>query len=60
LPFGHDRAFLTALVTAGATNILIAILAVPIWGAPGMAIAAVAAEVVVFLILGSQYLRARR
>jgi PST family polysaccharide transporter len=60
LPFGHDRAFLTALVTAGATNIFIAILAVPIWGAPGMAIAAVAAEVVVFLILGTQYLRDRR
>lgn len=60
LPFGHDRAFLVALVSAGIVNIAVAIIAVPHFGAIGMAIAAVAAEVMVLLQLGTAYARDKR
>jgi PST family polysaccharide transporter len=57
LPFGHDRAFLVALVSAGLVNIAVAAIAVPRMGAIGMAVAAVAAEVMVLLQLGVRYIR---
>jgi polysaccharide transporter, PST family len=60
LPFGHDRAFLAALVSAGIVNIVVALIAVPRMGAMGMALAAIAAEVMVLLQLGTRYLRDSR
>ena len=59
VPFGHERAFLGAVVGAGVMNIVLALLLVPRWGALGMAAAVVAAELVVLLSLSSLYLRRR-
>ena len=57
LPFGHERAFLVAIVAAGITNLVLAFVLVPRWGAAGMATAAIAAEVVVLGVLTERYLR---
>jgi polysaccharide transporter, PST family len=60
LPFGHDRAFLAAIVAGGITNVVLAVLFVPRLGAMGMAASAVAAEIVVLCILGTMYLQRDR
>lgn len=57
LPFGHERGFLAAILAAGATNLLLAGLLVPRFGATGMALAAIGAEVVVLAVLLRLYLR---
>jgi PST family polysaccharide transporter len=57
LPFGHERAFLVAIIAAGVTNVLLAIVFVPRWGALGMAASAIAAEIVVLALLGRLYAR---
>ncbi len=55
IPFGHERGLLAAVVAAGLANVGLAIVLVPRMGAAGMAIAAVAAEVVVFGVLIAAY-----
>lgn len=57
VPFGHERSFLRAILAAGATNLTLAAVLVPKLGSTGMAIAAVSAEVVIFAVLMSAYLR---
>jgi PST family polysaccharide transporter len=57
LPFGRERAFLRAIMMAGVTNVLLALLLVPRWQAAGMAGAAATAEVVVLAFLGTLYWR---
>jgi O-antigen/teichoic acid export membrane protein len=59
LPFGHDRAFLASIVAAGITNLALALLLVPSLGALGMALSAIAAEVVVLACLGTVHLTHR-
>jgi PST family polysaccharide transporter len=59
VPFGHERAFLVAVIGAGATNIVLAVLLVPRWGALGMAAAVVLAEFAVMVSLSALYLRRR-
>lgn len=44
IPFGHERAFLAIVLVAGAVNLAVAFLLVPLHGALGMAIAVVTAE----------------
>lgn len=60
LPFGHERALLVAIVAAGVTNVALAVVLVPRWGASGMAASAIAAELVVLVFLGALYWRAER
>jgi PST family polysaccharide transporter len=57
VPFGRERQFLMAIVAAGVTNLILAVVLVPTLGPAGMAIAAVMAEVVVFAFLITAYLR---
>jgi len=57
VPFGHERSFLRAILAAGATNLILAALLVPKLGSTGMAIAAVSAEVVIFVVLMTVYSR---
>jgi polysaccharide transporter, PST family len=57
LPFGHDRAYFTAILSAGAANVALAPLLVARFGAVGMAMSAVTAEVVVLARLGPLYWR---
>lgn len=57
LPFGHERAFLRTIIAAGITNIVLAALLVPRWGATGMAAAAISAELIVLGMLGTLYIR---
>jgi PST family polysaccharide transporter len=57
LPSGRDRTFLVAVILAGVTNVALAVVFVPRWGAFGMAASASAAEVMVLLCLGAMYLR---
>lgn len=59
VPFGHERSFLVSIIAAGVTNVLLAIVLVPRWGATGMAAAAIAAEIVVLASLGGVYVRHR-
>ena len=59
VPFGHERAFLLAVIGAGTTNIALALLLVPRWGAVGMAIAVVVAEATVLVTLSALYIRRR-
>ena len=59
LPFGYERDFLVSIVAAGLTNVALALLLVPRWGATGMAASAIAAELVVFAFLGFLYARRR-
>jgi PST family polysaccharide transporter len=56
LPFGHDRLFLGSIIAAAVTNVALAALLVPRWGAAGMAVSATAAEIVVLGVLGVAYL----
>jgi PST family polysaccharide transporter len=56
LPFGHERAFLRTIVIAGIANLALAALLVPRWGASGMAVASIGAELVVLGSLGTLYL----
>lgn len=61
IPFGHERAFLIAVVAGGATNIALALMLVPRWGAVGMGAAVVVAELTVTASLSSLfYLRHHR
>lgn len=57
LPFGRDRLFLGSIIAAGVTNLALAMLFVPRWGATGMALSATAAEIVVLGVLGVAYVR---
>jgi polysaccharide transporter, PST family len=57
LPFGHERSFLRTIIAAGATNLVLAAVLVPLLGASGMAIASITAEVVVLGLLGTVYTR---
>jgi PST family polysaccharide transporter len=59
VPFGHERAVLLAVLTAGVLNILLAFLLVPRWGALGMAGAVVAAEFSVMVSLSILFHRRR-
>ena len=59
LPFGYERDFLVSIVAAGLTNVALALVLVPRWGAAGMAASAIAAELVVFAFLGFLYVRRR-
>jgi polysaccharide transporter, PST family len=59
IPLGRERAFLGAILAAGAVNVALAVMLVPRHGAGGMATAAAAAEVVIFAVLGTLYLRRR-
>jgi PST family polysaccharide transporter len=59
IPFGHDRAVLVAILTAGLANVVLAFALVPRWGALGMAASAILAEVVVLGFFGTLYLRHR-
>jgi PST family polysaccharide transporter len=59
LPFGHDRAFLWTIAAAGIIDVILALLLVPHWGAMGMAAAAVAAEIVVLVALGTVWWKHR-
>jgi PST family polysaccharide transporter len=58
LPYGFERSFLASIVAAGITNVGLAVVLVPRWGALGMAASAIAAEIVVLLVLGTLYMRA--
>lgn len=60
LPFGRDKLFLGSIVAAGLTNVVLAIVLVPRWGATGMGLSATIAEVVVLGVLGPAYLRRNR
>jgi polysaccharide transporter, PST family len=57
LPLGHERFLLGAIIAAGVTNVTLALVLVPRWGATGMAGSAIAAEVVALLLLGALYVR---
>jgi len=57
VPFGRERGLLGAILAGGATNLILAALLVPRLGGTGMAIAATASEVTVFVVLISIYLR---
>jgi PST family polysaccharide transporter len=59
LPFGHDRTFLVSIVLAAITNLSLAAVLAPRYGALGMASAALGAEVVVALLLTTAYVRRR-
>ncbi len=60
LPFGHERSVLTAIIAAGLANVGLALVFVPRWGAAGMAAAAILAECVVLVFLGTLYVRQTR
>lgn len=60
IPYGHERLLLRGVMAAGAANVLGAFLLVPPYGAKGMAIAVIGAEVVLFIILATAYLRRPR
>jgi O-antigen/teichoic acid export membrane protein len=60
LPFGHERWLLASIIAAGVTNVVLALLLVPRWGASGMAVSAIAAEAVALAILGTLYLRSEQ
>ena len=47
LPFGRDKAFTMIVFSAAVLDIVLALVLVPIWGAAGMAVAALAASVFV-------------
>ncbi len=57
VPFGHERLLLRTIISAAVVNLALAMLLVPRWGAPGMAVAAISAELVVLGILGTAYSR---
>jgi len=59
LPFGRERAFLAAVMAAGACNLAMVPMIVPRFGAPGMAVSAVTAEVIVTITLAVLYVRDR-
>ena len=59
VPFGRERAFLAAVMVAGACNLALVPVMVPSFGAPGMAASAVAAEVIVTVSLAVLYVRDR-
>lgn len=59
VPFGHERMLFRAVMIAGITNIALAFLFVPRWGAMGMTAAVVGAECSVTAMLGTLYLRRR-
>jgi PST family polysaccharide transporter len=59
VPFGRERAFLAAVMVAGACNLALVPVMVPWFGAPGMAASAVAAEVIVTVSLAVLYVRDR-
>jgi PST family polysaccharide transporter len=50
LPFGHERALLRSIVAGGVSNVVLALVLVPRWGATGMAASAIVAEA---LMLGA-------
>jgi PST family polysaccharide transporter len=60
LPFGYERVFLVSIGAAAVTDVALAIALVPRFGAMGMAVAPVAAEVVVLVILARAYWRRAR
>jgi polysaccharide transporter, PST family len=60
LPFGHERALLVSIIAAGVTNVSLALVLVPRFGASGMAVSAIGAEIVALAFLGSRYLRSWR
>jgi len=60
LPFGHERWLLASIIAAGVTNVVLALLLVPRWGASGMAVSAIAAEVVALALMGTVYLRSEQ
>lgn len=55
VPHGYERVLLRAILSAGITNLVLAVLLIPRLGATGMAISAVVAELVVMGVLGSVY-----
>ena len=57
LPFGRDRSFLASIIAAGVSNVVLAAVLVPRFGALGMAAASITAEVIVLLVLGTLYYR---
>jgi PST family polysaccharide transporter len=57
LPFGHERWLLASIIAAGVTNVALAVVLVPRWGASGMALSAIIAEVVALGIMIAVYLR---
>lgn len=59
IPFGHERAFLGVVLTAGIVNLALAFLLVPLYGALGMAGAVVIAESFVTVALAVLYVRRR-
>jgi len=60
LPFGYERTFLFSIVAAAITDVALALVLVPRFGAIGMAVAPVAAEVVVLAMLAIAYSRRAR
>ena len=59
VPFGHERALLAVVLTAGFVNIGLSIVFVPLYGALGMAASVVAAEAFVTIALAFLYVRHR-
>ncbi|MEO7456615.1 MAG: oligosaccharide flippase family protein [Gemmatimonadaceae bacterium] len=59
VPFGHERQYFRAVIAAGATNVVLALLLVPRWGGLGMATAVVGAECTMSLWLGMLFTRRR-
>lgn len=57
VPFGHERAFLVSVLVAGVTNVALAFLLVPRWGAAGMAAAVVIAELTILASLSWRFVR---
>lgn len=60
VPSGREHALLRAIIAAGLTNLMLAMVLVPRWGATGMAASVVTAEVVVLAVLGRLYVRRAR
>ena len=60
LPFGYERWLLGSIIAAGVTNVGLAVLLVPRWGASGMAASAIVAEVVALVVVGVVYLRSEQ
>ena len=59
VPFGRERAFLAAVMAAGVCNLAMVPIIVPRFGAPGMAVSAVTAELIVAVSLAVLYVRDR-
>lgn len=59
LPFGRERFFLAAIVVAAAVNLALVSLLAPRGGVLGICMAVIASEVVVLVLLASEFVRRR-